>query len=93
MLEVGSFEAKTHLPALLNRVMSGEEIIITRRGKAIAKLSSYPETAGEEQKKRTAKALKEIKKIRAQIKIREKKRGLAPLSIAEIKAMINEGRR
>lgn len=32
MREVGAFEAKTHLLALLDAVARGETIIITRRG-------------------------------------------------------------
>jgi len=35
---IGSFEAKTHLAHLLERAMQGEEIVITRRGKPVAKL-------------------------------------------------------
>jgi prevent-host-death family protein len=35
---VGSFEAKTHLPALLERVAKGERITITRHGRPIAQL-------------------------------------------------------
>ena len=38
MVNVGSFDAKTHLPALLKRVSKGEPIQITRRGVPIAKL-------------------------------------------------------
>jgi prevent-host-death family protein len=38
MITVGAFEAKTHLSALLERVARGEEVTITRHGKAIAKL-------------------------------------------------------
>jgi prevent-host-death family protein len=38
MLEIGAFEAKNKLGALLDRVENGEEIIITRHGKAVAKL-------------------------------------------------------
>jgi prevent-host-death family protein len=38
MITVGAFAAKTHLSALLERVERGEEILITRRGKAIARL-------------------------------------------------------
>lgn len=38
MQEIGSFDAKTHLPALLARVEKGEEFIITRHGKPVAKL-------------------------------------------------------
>jgi len=38
MLTVGAFEAKTQLSALLEKVERGEEIVITRRGKPIARL-------------------------------------------------------
>lgn len=38
MLKVGAFEAKTHLSALLEKVSRGEEVLITRRGKAVARL-------------------------------------------------------
>jgi len=38
MQEIGAFEAKNKLAALLDRVERGEEIVITRHGKAIARL-------------------------------------------------------
>ena len=38
MIEVGAFEAKTHLSALLKRVSQGQEVLIRRRGKPVAKL-------------------------------------------------------
>ena len=38
MREIGTFEAKTHLSALLDEVARGEEIVITRRGVAVARL-------------------------------------------------------
>ena len=38
MLEVGAFEAKNTLGALLDRVERGEEIVITRHGKPVARL-------------------------------------------------------
>ena len=38
MYEIGAFEAKNRLSALLERVERGEEILITRRGKPVAKL-------------------------------------------------------
>ena len=38
MESVGSFEAKTHLPQLLQRVADGEEITITKHGKPVARL-------------------------------------------------------
>jgi prevent-host-death family protein len=38
MTEVGAFEAKNKLSALLDRVEQGEEIVITRHGRPVAKL-------------------------------------------------------
>ena len=38
MREVGSYEAKTHLPELLKAVEKGETIVITRRGAPVARL-------------------------------------------------------
>jgi prevent-host-death family protein len=40
MITVGAFEAKTHLSALLERVARGEEVVITKHGKPIARLVS-----------------------------------------------------
>jgi prevent-host-death family protein len=38
MREVGAFEAKNKLGTLLDWVERGEEVLITRRGKAVARL-------------------------------------------------------
>jgi prevent-host-death family protein len=38
MQEIGAFEAKNKLGSLLDRVEQGEEIIITRHGKPVARL-------------------------------------------------------
>ena len=38
MTEIGAFEAKNTLGTLLDRVEQGEEIVITRHGKAVARL-------------------------------------------------------
>ncbi len=38
MDEVGLFEAKNRLSELVDRAERGEEVVITRRGKAVAKL-------------------------------------------------------
>ncbi len=38
MDSIGSFEAKTHLSALLDRVAKGETITITKHGKPVARL-------------------------------------------------------
>lgn len=78
MLKIGSFEAKTKLPELLRMVeKSGEEIIITRRGKDVAKLTPV------EQNKDAILVIEEIKKLRKSIK---------RVSVSEIKQMIEKGR-
>jgi prevent-host-death family protein len=38
MSEIGAFEAKNSLSALLDRVEQGEEIVITRHGRPVARL-------------------------------------------------------
>ena len=38
MREIGAFEAKNKLGTLLDWVTDGEEVLITRRGKAVARL-------------------------------------------------------
>jgi prevent-host-death family protein len=45
MATVGSYEAKTHLPQLLERVEHGETITITRHGKPVARLVPAAPTA------------------------------------------------
>jgi len=42
--QIGAFEAKNTLGALLDRVERGEEIVITRHGKPVARL--VPNTGG-----------------------------------------------
>lgn len=40
-MQVDIHEAKTHLSRLLNRVISGEEIVISKSGKPLAKLVPF----------------------------------------------------
>ena len=44
MREIGAFEAKNKLGTLLDWVAAGEEVLITRHGKAVARL--VPATRG-----------------------------------------------
>ena len=39
MAEIGAYEAKTHLPRLLDEVEAGATITITRNGRAVARLT------------------------------------------------------
>jgi prevent-host-death family protein len=48
MTSVGSYAAKTHLPELLARAESGEQILITRRGVPVALLSPPPRHPGQD---------------------------------------------
>ena len=41
MREVGVLEAKTHLSSLLDEVESGGEVVITRHGRPVAKVSRF----------------------------------------------------
>lgn len=79
MKEVGAFEAKNTLGALLDRVEQGEEVIITRRGKPVARL--IPNQPGFDREKAHS----------AVDRILERSRGVTLGDLA-IKALIEEGR-
>jgi prevent-host-death family protein len=79
MVTVGTFEAKTHLSALLERVERGEEITITKHGKAVARLVPVG-TVSRDRLDDTVERLKSFRKGRR----------LGELSV---KALIDEGRR
>ncbi|HET7298906.1 MAG TPA: type II toxin-antitoxin system prevent-host-death family antitoxin [Burkholderiales bacterium] len=63
MITVGSFEAKTKLAELLDKVEAGETVTITRRGKAVAKL--VPATVDAEERARRRAFIEEVKRKRA----------------------------
>lgn len=47
MPEIGAFEAKTHLPRLLQRVQAGERFVITKHQRPVAELIPFrPHDAG-----------------------------------------------
>ncbi len=77
MSQVGVYEAKTHLPRLLEKVESGERITITRHGRSVAVLQPVDGSGN-----RIADVIDAIKQFR-----RGKK--LQGMSIRE---MIEEGR-
>ena len=81
-MEIGAFEAKNKLGMLLDRVESGEEIIITRYGKPVARL--IPDTTDID--KPQARAALECIRTRAAV-LKE------PFSWAEIKQDRDAGRR
>jgi prevent-host-death family protein len=59
--EIGAYEAKTHLPALLERVQRGEQITITKHGKPIARLVPI-RPGGPERRRDIVERLKEFRK-------------------------------
>lgn len=81
MRSVGAFEAKNRLGALLDLVEQGEEITITRHGKAAARLVAAKDVAGQ-----TAAA------SAAAERIAQRARGLSLGAIA-VKDLIEDGRR
>lgn len=66
MQTIGAFEAKTHLSELLQRAEGGEEIIITRHGKPVARLVPVAEVDSHTLAGRRAavQALKQLRKGR-----------------------------
>jgi prevent-host-death family protein len=62
MIMVGAFEAKTHLSALLDRVARGEEVVITKHGKPVARLVS----AARVDRERVNDAFEKLKLLRKQ---------------------------
>ncbi len=62
MKTVGSYEAKTHLSRLLEEVENGEEVVITRHGKAIARLVPASQRVDESRLKSVVAELKEFRK-------------------------------
>jgi prevent-host-death family protein len=62
MITVGAFEAKTHLSTLLDRVAGGEEVVITKHGKPVARLVS----AARVDRDRVNSAVEKLKMLRKQ---------------------------
>ena len=79
MREIGAFEAKNKLGTLLDWVEHGEEVLITRRGKAVARL--VPAEPGFDR----------AKARRAADGIIEARRGVT-LGGLKIKDLVDEGR-
>ncbi len=85
MAKVSAFEAKTHFGKLLDRVARGEEIVITRHDKPVARL--VPEGAQRVDEVRQAVAgLRELQQ-------RIRRRSKAKLSASDVRSAIDEGRR
>lgn len=82
-MEIGAYEAKTHLSALLARVQKGERIVITKHGKPIAVLVPAAKPDLDARKR----ALERLFAFREELR----SRGVR-VTRDEVKAWINEGR-
>ena len=85
MATVTAFQAKTRFGELLDRVVRGEEIVITRHEKAVARL--IPE--GGSNLKHLQAAVAELRAGRSSM---AKRRGFKPLTDSEIEDSIEQGR-
>lgn len=83
-MQVGAFEAKTKLSALLDRVGRGEEVVITRHGKPVARL--VPVENRDDRNQEVASAIETLRALG------DKHRGLGVTQL-EIKEWIEEGRK
>ena len=82
MASVGAFEAKNKLSALLDRAEKGEEIVITRHGKEVARLVPPRPQYDPERARAAARRIRE-----------RAKRATLGLTLEEILAWRDEGRR
>ena len=84
MATVTAFEAKTRFGELLDRVANGEEVVITRHDKAVARL--IPEgTQRHDEVRRSVEGLRDLQQ-------RIRRRSKATLTDREVRAAIDRGR-
>jgi prevent-host-death family protein len=83
MREVGAFEAKNKLSALLDLVEQGEEVVITRHGREVARLVPPRHHYSQEEARAAMQRLRE----------RAKKENHGQFDWGEWKAYRDEGRR
>jgi prevent-host-death family protein len=81
LLQVGAFEAKTHLPELLRQVRDGMSFTITQRGVAVADLVP----TGTQSRQVAADAAQRMRDFM-------KQGAGARMSASQIKALVNQGR-
>ena len=79
MRRVGSYEAKTHLPALLEEVANGESITITRHGTPVALL--VPDAA--ERRQAPEELVRQLKQARKNNR----------LGTVSLRGLVEKGRR
>ncbi len=80
MRTIGAYEAKTHLPRLLDDVANGESITITKHGVPVAVLAP----PGETRQADPGDIIDALRRFRREVR---------PLGDLSIREMIDEGRR
>ena len=80
MQSIGAYEAKTHLPRLLDRVAKGESLIITRHGRPVARLVPVENEARDRARQ-------------AALRILERRARLGTTSVSELIDTVHEGHR
>ena len=80
MEKVGVYEAKTHLPKLLERVIKGEQIMITKHGVPVAILQA---PHSDHPKANPSKTIQDIREFRKSCRLQG----------VSIRELIDEGRR
>ncbi|MGA2570254.1 MAG: type II toxin-antitoxin system prevent-host-death family antitoxin [Terracidiphilus sp.] len=83
METIQASEAKTHFLRILDDVEQGKTVTVTRRGKIVARIVPIP-PSDKERREQIAQAMASILEIRKRTK---------PLSVEEILAARDEGRR
>lgn len=85
MATVTAFEAKTRFGELLDRVSKGEEVVITRHDKPVARL--VPE--GAQRLSEVQRSVQGLRDLQARLRRKSKPK----LSARDVRAAIDEGRR
>jgi prevent-host-death family protein len=87
MITVTALEAKNRFGKLLDRVARGEEVVVTRHDKPVARMVP----AEGRQLRAVRQAVAELKQLQGRIRVRTK--GKDALSDAEVRSAVEEGRR
>lgn len=84
METVGILDARNKFSALVERAENGEEVVITRHGKPVARLVGMEKDTDSERRTRARDAVRAIREMRGEVKA---------LGDTTVKGLIEEGRR
>ena len=93
MHEIGAFEAKNTLGTLLDRVERGEEIVITRHGKAVARLVPNTKRVDQSQAQAAFDRIRQrAQRLHKGPHKRNKRKTSVPFDWSDLKKLRDEGR-